>query len=104
MIRATQATTQLVRVLQGRQGLHGRDAVYALHAIEAPAAETAETAGRDWSGVREGVREVFLTISATLALGFAWAAVELGRLGAEPALATAAVVETGYDGEAWTGQ
>lgn len=38
----------------------------------------------DWSGVREGVREVFLTLAATLAIGFAWAAIERERLGAPP--------------------
>ena len=74
------------------------------NAIELPAAETAGTAGLDWSGVREGVREVVLTLAATFALGFAWAAVELVRAAAEPARAAADDVETGYDRAAWKGQ
>lgn len=59
----------------------------------------------DWSGVRAGFLEVFLTLAATVGFGFAWAAVELVRLGPPPASQapgsevgpiTAAAFETGY--------
>lgn len=59
----------------------------------------------DWSGVRAGFLEVFLTLAATVGFGFAWAAVELVRLGPPPASPapgsevgpiTAAAFETGY--------
>ena len=38
----------------------------------------------DWSGVREGIREVVLTLAATLAIGFAWAGIEMERLSTTP--------------------
>ncbi len=38
----------------------------------------------DWSGVREGIREVVLTLAATLAIGFAWAGIEMERLATTP--------------------
>ena len=62
------------------------------------------TAARDWTEFREGVREVLLTLAATFAFGFAWAAVEMGRLGTEPVEVAASSFETGYAEAAWTGQ
>ncbi len=59
---------------------------------------------RDWAGVREGVREVFLTLAATLAIGFAWAAIETGRIAAEPGPAGASALENRYAGEPRPGQ
>lgn len=71
---------------------------------EAPGDRTARTTARDWAGFREGVREVFLTLVATFAIGFAWAAIEMARLGMEPGDVGASRYETGYDDAAWTGQ
>jgi len=62
------------------------------------------TAARDWTELREGVREVVLTLAATFAFGFAWAAIEMGRLGTEPVEIAASTFETGYDQAAWSGQ
>ena len=60
----------------------------------------------DWAGVRSGFLEVFLTLAATIGFGFAWAAVEMARLGPAPEsrdvrgggerAITAAGLETGY--------
>jgi len=50
------------------------------------------------------VREVVLTLAATFAFGFAWAAIEMGRLGTEPVEIAASTFETGYDQAAWSGQ
>ena len=76
-------------------------AVQRVRALEAAERPTTTRTSRDWTGVREGAREVFLTVAATLAIGLAWAALELGRTGAEPAPAAASGFETGYDGTAW---
>ncbi len=40
---------------------------------------------RDWSGVRSGFLEVFLTLALTIGFGFAWAAAERLWLGDPPA-------------------
>ncbi len=65
---------------------------------------TARPGSADWAGAWEGAREVLMTVAATLAIGFAWAAIEMGRIGAEPAPAGASSFETGYDGAMWTGR
>lgn len=41
---------------------------------------------RDWSGVRSGFLEVFLTLALTIGFGFAWAAGERLWLGDPPAI------------------
>lgn len=61
--------------------------------ILAPAALPASS---DWAEVREGVREVLLTLLATLAIGLSWAAIEAGRANAELVRAGDAVSQTGY--------
>ena len=63
-------------------------------------AAAADRPPRDWSAVRQGLREVFLTLAATLALGFAWAAIEGERLEA----AEVARLETGYAAVQATGR
>ncbi len=54
---------------------------------------------RDWSAVRTGFGEVFLTVAATLAVGFAWAAIELERLGPPPRALVVAASAAGAGGE-----
>ncbi len=58
----------------------------------------------DWAGIREGVREVFLTLAATLAIGFAWAAIETAQMASEPGSAGASGLENRYAGEPRAGR
>ena len=60
-------------------------------------------ASADWTGVREGVREVVLTLMATLAIGLGWAAIEAGRANVQLVQAGAPAGGTGYAGVARTG-
>jgi hypothetical protein len=74
-----------------RAELHARGP--AISQLRNPAALPAST---DWASAREGVREVLLTVLATLAIGLSWAAIEAGRANEELVRAGAPVSQTGY--------
>lgn len=60
-----------------------------------PAARS--SSGFAWQELREGVREVFLTLTATIALGLGWAALEARWVDAGATTSGDAVdVATGY--------
>ena len=61
--------------------LETRAELYARGPAVAKSRESAALpAAADWAGAREGVREVVLTLLATLAIGLGWAAIEAGRV------------------------
>ena len=62
--------------------------------------ETARAVMVEWAGARDGVREVLLTLMATLAIGFGWAAIEAGRANVALVEAGAPASGTGYAGDA----
>lgn len=77
--------------------LETRAELYARGPAVAKSRESAALpAAADWAGAREGVREVVLTLLATLAIGLGWAAIEAGRANAELVRAGAPVSQTGY--------
>jgi hypothetical protein len=103
--RAPLETTQLCASSRPRRSRPARESSPASAASPAARARPA----RDWSGVWQGIREVFLTVAATLALGLAWAAIEGERLEAAEAAGTVAAVEvarleTGYAATRATGR
>ena len=59
-----------------------RPVIARLRPVVAPepraSAASPRPASVDWTGVRDGVREVVLTLLATLAIGLGWAAIEAG--------------------------
>ena len=101
MIRAAQTTS---RPVEGVQAARGVPVVQVVRALNAARPMAGAWPSPDWAGVREGVREVFLTLAATLAIGFAWAAIETGRIGPVPAPAGASEIENRYDGEPRAGR
>ncbi len=68
-----------------------------------PSATAPRPASGDWTGVRDGVREVVLTLMATLAIGLGWAAIEAGRANVQLVRAGAPAGGTGYAGVAQSG-
>lgn len=66
-------------------------------------ASDARPVSADWTGVREGVREVVLTLMATLAIGLGWAAIEAGWANEQLVRAGAPAGGTGYAGVPRTG-
>jgi hypothetical protein len=96
MIRAVQTKS---RPVEGGQAARGVPVVQVVRALNSARPVAATWPSPDWAAVREGVREVFLTLAATLAIGFTWAAIEVGRLGPVPAPAEASGFENRYDGE-----
>ena len=66
-------------------------------------AASPQPASVDWTGVRDGVREVVLTLLATLAIGLGWAAIEAGWANVQLVRAGAPAGGTGYAGYTRTG-
>lgn len=101
MIRAVQTKS---RPAEGDQVACGVPSVQVVRAPNSARPSVPASPSPDWAAIRQGVREVFLTLAATLAIGFAWAAIEVGWIGAVPAPAEANGIENRYDGEPSAGR
>lgn len=101
MIRAAQTKP---RPVEGGQAPHGVPVVQVVRALNSERPAAIERPSPRRPTVLEGVREVFLTLAATLAVGFAWAAIEVVRIGPVPAPAEASGIESRYAGEPMAGR
>lgn len=96
MIRAAQTTS---RPAEGGQAAGGMPVVRVVRAPDSATPIATAWASPDWAAIRDGAREVFLTLAATLAIGFTWAAIEVAWIGPVPTPAEASGIENRYDGE-----
>jgi xanthosine utilization system XapX-like protein len=101
MIRAAQTK---FRPAEGDQMARGVPVVQVVRALNSARPVAIAWPSPDWAAVREGVREVLLTLAATLAIGFAWAAIEVGWTDPGLAPAEASGIENRYDGELMAGR
>ncbi len=96
MIRAAQTKSGPA---EGSQVARGVPVVQVVRALDSARPIEPAWASPDWAAVRGGMREVFLTLAATLGIGFAWAAIEIAWIGPVPAPVEASGLENRYDGE-----